>query len=165
MKANNQQYDVIFTTDIATIGLQFNGDRLSKLSYLKPSSDKAARNKQEEAVKNKLIKYLAAGSKLKQLDVDVLLEVTDFQRSVLQQLQKIPYGETRAYGDIAKILQTSPRAVGNACRKNPLPIVIPCHRVVAAKGIGGYDGAVNGDKLDIKSWLLKLEHAPGTPSI
>jgi len=159
MKINHQQYDVIFTTDIATIGLQFNGERLSKLSYLKAEPAKAAKNKQGEVVKNKLIKYLSEKSKLKQLDIDVLLDVTDFQRSVLKQLQKIPYGETRTYGDIAKILETSPRAVGNACRKNPVPIVIPCHRVVAANGIGGYDGAVDGDKLDIKNWLLKLERA------
>ena len=159
MQGNDQQYDVIFTTGVATIGLQFNGKRLSKLSYLKADLVKAARNKQADLVKNKIIKYLAKESKLKQLDIDVSLDVTDFQRSVLTQLQKIPYGETRTYGDIAKILETSPRAVGNACRKNPVPIVIPCHRVVAAKGIGGYVGAVSGDKLDIKSWLLKLEHA------
>lgn len=159
MKVNDQQYDVIFSTDIATIGLQFNGDRLSKLSYLEAGLAKAAKNKQQEVVKNKLIKYLAVKSKVKELDIGVLLDVTDFQRSVLKQLQKIPYGETRTYGDIAKILKTSPRAVGNACRKNPVPIVIPCHRVVAAKGIGGYDGAVDGDKLDIKNWLLKIERA------
>jgi methylated-DNA-[protein]-cysteine S-methyltransferase len=159
MQDNDQQYDVIFTTGVATIGLQFNGERLTKLSYLKAELVKAARNKHADLVKNKIIKYLAKESKLKQLDIDVSLDVTDFQRSVLKQLQKIPYGETRTYGDIAKILGTSPRAVGNACRKNPVPIVIPCHRVVAAKGIGGYVGAVSGDKLDIKSWLLKLEHA------
>lgn len=159
MKVNDQQYDVIFSTDIATIGLQFNGERLSKLSYLEAGPAKAAKNKQQEVVKNRLIKYLAAKSKVKELDIGVLLDVTDFQRSVLKQLQKIPYGETRTYGDIAKILKTSPRAVGNACRKNPVPIVIPCHRVVAAKGIGGYDGAVDGDKLDIKNWLLKVERA------
>ncbi|MDT8283525.1 MAG: hypothetical protein RQ982_12065, partial [Gammaproteobacteria bacterium] len=94
MKDNDQQFDVIFTTDIATIGLQFAGDGLSKLSYLKPSSDKAARNEQAEAVKNKLMRYLAATSKLKQLDIDVLLDVTDFQRSVLELLKKIPYGQT-----------------------------------------------------------------------
>jgi len=75
----------------------------------------------------------------------------------LQQLQSIPYGETRTYGEIAKRLKTSPRAVGNACRNNPLPIIIPCHRVLAATGIGGYDGAVDGKKLDIKLSLLKLE--------
>ena len=154
MKRNDQQYDVIFTTDIATIGLQFKGEKLSKLSYLKAEPAKAARNKQIEVVKNKLIKYLAEKSKLKQLDIDVLLEVTDFQRSVLKQLQKIPYGETRTYGDIAKTLKTSPRAVGNACRNNPLPIVIPCHRVVAAKGIGGYDGATTGSLLDIKTQVV-----------
>ena len=87
------------------------------------------------------------------------LDVTPFQLRVLDQLQQIPYGETRSYGDIAKILKTSPRAVGNACRNNPLPIIIPCHRVVAANGIGGYDGATQGETLDIKYYLLRLEGA------
>ena len=69
----------------------------------------------------------------------------------------IHYGETRTYGEIAKILKTSPRAVGNACRNNPMPLIIPCHRVVSAKDIGGYDGAKSGDLLAIKYKLLASE--------
>lgn len=150
-----QQYDAIFKTDIATIGLQFDGSKLIKIDYLKNKKDKTVNSKTAETVKRKIEQYL--GSKSKTLEIDVKLSVTPFQQKVLKQLQKIPYGKTRTYGEIAKILKTSPRAVGNACRNNPVPIVIPCHRVVAASGIGGYDGARAGSLLNIKRKLLEKE--------
>jgi len=157
MKPAERHHDVIFTTGVATIGLLFEGSKLTKVDYLTNQRDKIPANKLAESVKNKIEAYLKPGSKLKSLKVDVVLDVTPFQHKVLDQLQQIPYGETRTYGEIAKILKTSPRAVGNACRNNPLPIVIPCHRVVAANGIGGYDGATQGETLDIKKCLLRLE--------
>ncbi len=165
MKKTDQQYDVVFSTDLATIGLQFDGSKLIKVKYLnKQSAEKAHKSSQKtppgkitEAVKNKIEQYLEPGSKTKSIKVDVLLNVTPFQKKVLSQLQKIPYGETRTYGEIAKILKTSARAVGNACRNNPVPIIIPCHRVVAADGLGGYDGARSGNLLKIKRRLLEME--------
>jgi len=157
MKAIEQQYDAIFNTNLATIGLRFEGSSLSKLDYLDKKRHKAPVNKLAAEVKAKIEKYLDAESRVKNIKVDVALSITPFQLSVLEQLQKIPYGETRTYGEIAKILKTSPRAVGNACRNNPIPVIIPCHRVVAANGIGGYSGATQGRKLDIKYRLLRLE--------
>ena len=85
------------------------------------------------------------------------LSGTDFQRAVWKRLQAIPPGATCTYGEIARELNSSPRAVGNACRANPVPIVIPCHRVVSANGIGGYGGATSGKRLKIKQWLLEHE--------
>ena len=82
---------------------------------------------------------------------------TDFQQSVWAELRKIPPGETRTYGQIAKLLNSSARAVGNACRQNPIQIIIPCHRVISANGIGGYTGATTGKQLEIKRWLLEHE--------
>ncbi len=82
---------------------------------------------------------------------------TAFQQSVWKQLQQIPAGQTRTYGDIAKALHSGPRAVGNACRVNPLPVVVPCHRVVAASGPGGYAGQTEGHNMEIKRWLLAHE--------
>ena len=65
-----------------------------------------------------------------------------FDRRVWQALARIGYGETRSYGALARALGTSPRAVGGACARNPIPILIPCHRVLAASGaLGGYSGA------------------------
>ncbi len=77
---------------------------------------------------------------------------SEFVRKVLDRVRKIGYGETVTYGDIAKELRTSPRAVGQALKANPAPVVIPCHRVVSKNGIGGYSQGV-----DIKLELLKLE--------
>ncbi len=82
---------------------------------------------------------------------------TDYQLRVWQALKKIPLGQTKTYGELAKELNSSARAVGNACRRNPLPLVVPCHRVVAANGIGGFSGQTGGYLLDIKKTLLVHE--------
>ncbi len=82
---------------------------------------------------------------------------TEHQRRVWQAMSAIPPGSARSYGAIAAELRSSPRAVAGACRANHFPIAIPCHRVVAAHGLGGYCGAVEGPFIDIKRWLLRHE--------
>jgi methylated-DNA-[protein]-cysteine S-methyltransferase len=82
---------------------------------------------------------------------------TPFQRRVWERLRVIRPGEVQAYGTLAQGLGTSARAVGGACRANPIPIVIPCHRIVGAHGLGGYSGERAGDWLEIKRWLLAHE--------
>ena len=84
---------------------------------------------------------------------------TAFQRRVWALIAAIPPGSARTYGSLAKELQSSPRAVGNACRANPLPVRVPCHRVVAATGLGGFAGDRSGRLLEIKRWLLDHEAA------
>jgi len=86
---------------------------------------------------------------------------TPFQLKVWQALQQIPCGETRTYSTLAAQLNTHARAIGSACRANPLPIIIPCHRVVAKQGLGGYTGATEGEMIRIKSCLLALEKSTG----
>ena len=81
---------------------------------------------------------------------------SEFQLSVWREMQTIPRGETRTYGDIARTLDSAPRAVGMACGANPIPIIVPCHRVVAATGLGGYSGGIG---IDTKIFLLRLEGA------
>jgi len=85
---------------------------------------------------------------------------TPFQQSVWRALTKINVGDTITYGELATQLNTSARAVGNACRKNPVPIIVPCHRVVAKTGIGGFSGQRDGDLLNLKRWLLNRELSP-----
>jgi len=104
---------------------------------------------------------------------------TPYQRCVWQSLSRLPPGATETYGALARAAGGSARSVGHACRSNPLPIVIPCHRVVAATGLGGYMGtrlpadrsrtepspegegriAANTDPLSVKRWLLAHEGA------
>jgi methylated-DNA-[protein]-cysteine S-methyltransferase len=79
-----------------------------------------------------------------------------FEQRVWAAMQTIPYGQTRCYGDLAEAVGSAPRAVGRACGKNPIPIVIPCHRVLAKAGLGGYSGEGG---LVTKQRLLGLEGA------
>lgn len=79
---------------------------------------------------------------------------TPFQQKIWQRLLQIPHGQTITYGDIAKDLNTAPRAVGQAVAANPIPIIIPCHRVLASGGFGGYSG-LGG--IESKKILLNLE--------
>ena len=82
-----------------------------------------------------------------------------FQRRVWQAMCRIPRGRTVTYGEMAKALGSAPRAVGQACGANPFPPVVPCHRVVAASGIGGFAHHAGGFHVDIKRWLLRHEKA------
>ena len=80
---------------------------------------------------------------------------TPFQKAVWEAMAGIPYGETRTYADLAHAVDSAPRAVGGACGRNPIPIVVPCHRVVGANGaLTGFSG---GDGLATKRALLSLE--------
>ncbi len=81
-----------------------------------------------------------------------LINVSDFTRKVLKIVKRIPYGSVKFYSEIAEILNTSPRAVGQALKRNPIPVIIPCHRVVSKSGLGGYSAG-----LRIKMALLELE--------
>lgn len=89
--------------------------------------------------------------------VPVQLTGTAFQCRLWQALRAIPAGEVRCYGELSAQLASSARAVGGACRRNPVPIIVPCHRMVAATGVGGFAGAVSGPLLSIKHWLLRHE--------
>ena len=79
-----------------------------------------------------------------------------FQQAFYAALLAIPYGETRTYGDLAKELNVSAQAIGQACGANPIAILIPCHRVLAADGLGGFSGAGG---VEAKVTLLRLEGA------
>lgn len=95
--------------------------------------------------------------RLQAFDLPLNPHGTDFQKRVWQAMTSIPYGQTQSYGDIAKALNSGARPVGTACGRNPLPIVIPCHRILAKDGrIGGYSG---GDGPETKKALLRLENA------
>lgn len=93
--------------------------------------------------------------RLQRFDLPLKPAGTAFRQSVWEAMLAIPYGGTATYGGMAKMLDSGPRAVGGACGANPIPIIIPCHRVLASGGApGGYSG--NGG-LDTKAWLLALE--------
>lgn len=96
--------------------------------------------------------------KLERFDLPLRVEGSDFQRQVCDAMLAIPLGEIRTYGDIAKALGTPAQPVGNACGANPIPVIIPCHRVLAASSLGGFSG-MGG--IETKVALLRHEGAAG----
>ncbi|RKF16069.1 methylated-DNA--[protein]-cysteine S-methyltransferase [Roseovarius spongiae] len=95
---------------------------------------------------------------LTEFDLPLRVEGSGFQRDVCAQIAAIPFGETRSYGDIARALGAPAQAVGAGCGGNPIPIMIPCHRVLGATGLGGFSGAGG---VETKVWLLRHEGAAG----
>ena len=101
-----------------------------------------------------LERYFAGA--LTDFDVPCAAPGTSFQKRVWAEMCRIPYGQTITYGELARRVGSAPRAIGGACGANPIPIIVPCHRVVAAAGKpGGYSGAGG---LDTKAWLLAHEN-------
>ncbi len=122
---------------------------LEKAYNIKPVKDDAAFS--EFA---RLLKRYLNGERLK-IEIPLDMKGTNFEKRVWKALLKIPYGRTKSYGEIAREidLPKGARAVGNACGKNPIPIIAPCHRVVAGDGgLGGYSGGIG-----IKKRLLRIE--------
>jgi methylated-DNA-[protein]-cysteine S-methyltransferase len=107
-------------------------------------------------VETALTDYFQQPQPLQQIPCDP--QGTPFQRKVWQALREIPLGQVMTYGELAEQLGSSPRAVGGACRNNPVPLIIPCHRVISKNGIGGFSGQWGeGEKVNVKQWLLRHE--------
>lgn len=141
---------------LGNIQLTFNDDKLISINYTATKSNNQPQNQLTTKTINELNKYF--NNPNYKFNIDLELNGTPFQQKVWQALQKIPTGKLVTYGDLAKQLNTSPRAIGNACRSNPIPIIIPCHRVVAQNDLGGYSGKQHGKMMNIKKWLIQHEN-------
>ena len=129
------------------------GDQIVALGWGGRATGKPSRLLDE--AKRQLMEYFAG--RRKSFNLPLAPEGSPAELRVWELMAAIPYGETRTYGDLGKELGLSPRTVGQACGRNPLPIFIPCHRVVASDGkLGGYSG---GEGAETKRRLLQLEHA------
>lgn len=158
-KKTPQRYSSVIKTPFAILGLVIGNGVLERVNYMK-SNVRTFEPKDDAAKKVCLQIENYCANKLDKNRFDIAYQATGtvFQKKVWKQIKKIPFGKTCTYGDIAKTLKTSPRAVGNACRANPLVLVVPCHRVVSTKGPGGYSGKSAGRMLKIKQWLLEHEN-------
>ena len=106
-----------------------------------------------KAAKTEIIEYI--NKERKKFSIPLSPTGTNFQKSVWAIIENIPYGETRTYGDIANQINSAPRPIGGACSKNPIPIIIPCHRVIGTKNkLTGFSG---GFGVQTKQSLIKLE--------
>ncbi|HEX7627448.1 MAG TPA: methylated-DNA--[protein]-cysteine S-methyltransferase [Candidatus Methanoperedens sp.] len=123
---------------------------LRSIRFVQPGKQLFEKNTNEVA--NELVRYFDGEAIDFSSDVDIS-SLSPFEQKVLYETRKIKYGKTLTYSELAeKIGSKAYRAVGNALGKNPIPIVIPCHRVVAKKGMGGYSEGIG-----IKTRLLELE--------
>jgi methylated-DNA-[protein]-cysteine S-methyltransferase len=152
-------YDVVVEFPVMKVGVKTRGDRVVEIRYLPPSTPLLS-------AKNDLAKHAARQLEAyrddpdTRFDLPVVIEGSELQKGVWQAMRAIPRGRTRTYGDVAKELGAEARDVGQACGDNRLPLVVPCHRVVAAKGIGGFGHATSGYLIEAKRWLLAHEIRP-----
>ena len=140
-----------FKTSFGWITLKEENNKISSVEFGKK------KNKGKSILLTKLKKQILEFTKGKRKKFSTKLNIkgTSLQKKIWHQLSLIKYGSTKTYGDIAKILKTSPRYVGNVCGQNNHLLIIPCHRVVRSDGsLGGFSG-LGGIKLKMK--LLKLE--------
>lgn len=151
-----RDFDAVIAAPFGRVGFMLEGDAITDISFLDKNTPLwPPRTSQARKVARVLRSYF--GDSRYSFRLPLKLDGTPFQQRVWRALQRIPAGKTLSYGVLAKKLDTSARAVGNACRANPIPIVIPCHRVVAANGMGGFMGKRSGSPLDLKHWLLAHE--------
>jgi len=143
-------------TPIGPISVSVAGGRVDGVNLdTGAMADYAPQDELSERVKAQLERYFLDAQAT--FSVPLAPRGTAFQQRVWEAMLRIPVGRVKSYGEIAREIGSGARAVGNACRRNPIPLIIPCHRVVSTQGIGGYSGATDGRKLAIKRWLLAHE--------
>jgi methylated-DNA-[protein]-cysteine S-methyltransferase len=152
----NVAYQAVIATPLGRIGIGMAGDTVTRLDYLAADApEQPPMNEAARTVVGQLEAYFR--DPRHPFTVPLAPAGTVFQQRVWTALREIPLGTVLTYGELARQLDSAARAIGGACRTNPLPILIPCHRVVGRRGLGGYAGAVTGDPLGIKRWLLRHE--------
>lgn len=147
-------FTVPFSSPIGPLTITSNGSAITALEW-RASQAGASTPELNEALAQ-LRAYF--DGRLQVFDLPLCVEASDFQKSVCEAMRAIPFGETLTYGDIAARLSAQAQAVGTACGANPIPVIIPCHRVLGASSLGGYSGQGG---VETKVWLLRHEGAAG----
>lgn len=156
MPKPSYQYDYVLPSPIGKLGLVVSKKGVQRLSYI---NDHLEVTLPKRGLAAETYKQVNEYFQLIRTEFDLPIDIvgTPFQKRVWNKVLKIAYGESRTYGEIANSINSGPRAVGNACRNNPIPIVIPCHRVVKKTSMGGYCGSLVGREIQQKDWLLRHE--------
>lgn len=156
MKIPEEKFDVVIDMPFCRFGLRFESGQLIETEFLPENYPlKAAESAAARHAVQQIEQYLKTPDSVFEIEVDI--RGTEFQKSVWKIMSQIPAGAVKTYGEVAQILCSSPRAVGNACRRNHLPLIIPCHRIVSRSGIGGFTGQAEGEMPDIKRKILRHE--------
>jgi methylated-DNA-[protein]-cysteine S-methyltransferase len=141
----------------ALLGIRTGAGAVTGLAYLPdPHPEAAPASAIAERAVREVERYLADPAY--EFTVPLAPRGTPFQRRVWDAIRAIPLRESRTYGEVAHVVRSSPRAIGQACGANPIALIIPCHRVVGSRGaLGGFMNADAGDPIAIKRWLLHHE--------
>jgi methylated-DNA-[protein]-cysteine S-methyltransferase len=149
-------FDVVVAFPKMKVGVKTRDGQVVEIRYLPPGANLLPpENPLAEKAARQLERYREDPDA--PFDLPLLVDGTPFQRRLWQALCAIPRGATLTYGELGRSLAAPPRAVGQACGENRLPIIVPCHRVVAADGIGGFAHARRGYLIEAKRWLLEHE--------
>lgn len=154
---SGRNYQAKLLAPFAVLGIRIEEDWLTDIDYLPLNTPTLL---PQTSLAKEVCRQLQAYLRNPNFTFDLSLHIggTVHQQRVWQVIQAIPSGKTISYAEIAAQLHSAPRAVGRACGANRLPIVIPCHRVIAKNGgLGGFMNASDGDPLEIKRWLLQHE--------
>lgn len=152
-------WDLKAVLPFAVLGVRCDSHAVIEAAYLPKSSPPLSPQNPLAKEADRQIRAYLRNPRRFAFELPLLSAPTAHQRRVRAAMEKIPPGETRTYGEIAKQINSSPRAVGGACRANILPLFVPCHRVVGACGVGGFMGGDGRHNLSVKQALLGLESA------
>lgn len=157
--SSSMPFTAILPAPFGLVGIRTVNDTLAEVQYLPPgTTELPSTDPLVRAIADQLDAYYTNPDTV--FTLPLAPAGTPFQQQVWQAIRNIPRGGTTTYGTIAGSLQGTPRAVGQACGQNPYPIIIPCHRVVSARGLGGFSHhAEDGFFLEVKRWLLRHEGA------
>jgi len=156
MAENTAQYQAIIDSPVAKLGIKCSETHLLEIDFLaKSKKQQKPNNYFASTVVQQLAAYFSNPNF--KFTLPIKPQGTVYQNQVWRQLVAIAAGKTLSYGMVAEKIESGARAVGNACRANPTPIVVPCHRVVAVAGLGGFAGKTKGLNLVRKTWLLEHE--------
>ena len=151
---NPLQFDALVNVPFGAVGISVQGMQVAIELLTQKHQKKSAEHKLAIQVAEQVEAYFADANFY--FNLPLIFKGTPFQRRVWQVICAIPKGQVMTYSDIANELGSGPRAVANACGANTLPLVVPCHRVVAVKQLGGFMKG-NPKGVEVKRWLLKHE--------
>ena len=153
-----EKYEMVFISPIGPIGVNSSNEHIIKIKFDLNLIEIRPEDLFLKKVRDQLDLYFER--KLTKFTIPYILSGTNYQKRVLKEVANICFGDQKTYSDIAQKINTHPRPVGNACRENPIQLLIPCHRVIGKNNIGGFSGGdirVNGNMIVVKKNLLALE--------
>lgn len=149
-------YQATYSAPFGVLGIGCTDDALTGISFLPPGSRRQSpRDPFAHEVCEQLARYFDDPDF--QFSLSFSIAGTTHQKAVWAELMAIPRGQVTTYGAIAARIHSAAQAVGQACGANPIPIIVPCHRVVASNGLGGFMRQTGGAPLNYKQWLLMHE--------